>query len=152
MMKGLPLTYNRDLQWDKGFVFAAVEGSHDALTVLARLFLHVRVRAGRAKQLMASDTLCATDLAEYLVERGVAFAQAHAIVGRMVAQAQRSGKQLQQLRLEEVRRFCAKFDRAALSLLDPQRSVARKRSYGSTNPQQVKRALARWRARLGVAR
>ena len=148
MMKGLPLTYNRDLQWDKRFVFAAVEGSHDALTVLARFLLHIRVRTGRVKQLLASDMFCATDLAEYLVERGVAFAQAHEIVGKVVAEAERTGAHLRQLRLEELQRFSKKFDRAALSRLDPQRSVAHKRSYGSTNPQQVKQALARWRNRL----
>ena len=149
MMKGLPLSYNRDLQWDKRFVFDAVEASHDALHVLALVMRHVHVRADRLPRLLESDALCATDLAEYLVERGVAFADAHAIIGRVVAAAERQGKQLRELRLDELQRFSSRLGRGALARLDPRRSVARKRSEGSTNPQQVARALARWKARLG---
>ena len=151
MMKGLPLSYNRDLQWDKRFVFDSVEASHDALNVLARLMRHVRVRTDRLPGLLASDALCATDLAEYLVERGVAFADAHAIVGKIVATAERQGKRLRELGLAAMQRFSPRFGKDAAALLNPQRSVARKRSAGSTNPRQVAQALARWRTRLDGA-
>ena len=148
MMKGLPLTYNRDLQWDKRFVFESVEASHDALRVLAVVMRHVRVRTDRLPRLLESDALCATDLAEYLVERGVAFADAHAIVGKLVSAAERQGKRLRDFRLSELQRFSSRFGRDALARLDPRRSVERKRSEGSTNPRQVARALARWSRRL----
>ena len=148
VMKGLPMSYNRDLQWDKRFVFESVEASCQALAVLARLFRHVRVRTQRLEGLLASDTLCATDLAEYLVGRGLAFRDAHELVGRLVAVAERSGRQLGELSLSEVRRISPHFDARALSVLDPRTSVSRKRSLGSTNPAQVARALARWKARL----
>ncbi|MBI3011560.1 MAG: argininosuccinate lyase [Candidatus Omnitrophica bacterium] len=148
MMKGLPLSYNRDLQWDKRFVFSAVEASHDALTVLERLVRHVEVRADRVTRLLKDDTLCATDLAEYLVERGVPFADAHGIVGNVVAAAERRGKRLGELTLSELQQFSPRFDRRALALFDPKRSVERKRSFGSTNPRLVRQALERWEQRL----
>ena len=148
MMKGLPLSYNRDLQWDKRFVFEAVEASHDALQVLERLIRHVHVRASHSSLLLESDALCATDIAEYLVERGVAFAEAHQIVGKIVAFAERRGKQLRDVSLAEFKRFSPRFDATALTLMNPHRSVARKRSFGSTNPRQVRQALERWQQRL----
>jgi len=148
MMKGLPLSYNRDLQWDKRFVFGSVEASHDALMVLARFLRHIRIRTSRVPALLASDALCATDLAEYLVRRGVAFADAHAIVGKVVVAAERADRQIGDLGLNELRRHSNHFGRDALALLDPRRSVAGKRSLGSTNPKQVARALQRWRSRL----
>ena len=148
VMKGLPLSYNRDLQWDKRCVFDAVEASHDALTVLARLVRHVNVRSKNLSRLLDSDALCATDLAEYLVEQGVAFAEAHRAVGSLVAFAERQGKRLRQVGLAEMQRFSPRFDKAARALVNPQRSVARKRSAGSTNPRQVAQALSRWSRRL----
>ena len=142
------MSYNRDLQWDKQFLFDAVEASGNALTVLERLLGHVRLRTGAAERLLESDALCATDLAEFLVTRGVAFADAHEIVGNVVAAAERSGTRLRDVGLARLKRFSPHFDRAALAALDPQRSVERKRGFGSTNPAQVRRALARWQKRL----
>ena len=150
VMKGLPLSYNRDLQWDKRCLFDAVEMSSDALQVLARLMRHVRVRRDRVRALLESDTLCATDVADYLVRRGVAFADAHVIVGKIVAEAERQGKPLRALRLTELQRFSTKIKRDVLAYLDPRRSVQRKRSVGSTNPAQVNQALTRWSRRLGM--
>ncbi|MBI4597282.1 MAG: argininosuccinate lyase [Candidatus Omnitrophica bacterium] len=148
MMKGLPLTYNRDLQWDKRFVFESVEASDDALTVLARLVYHVRIRRSSAARLLASDTLCATDLAEYLVKKGEPFATAHEIVGRIVAAAESQGNALRDFRWAQLQRFSPRFGRDALAVMDPAQSVNRKRSLGSTNPQMVRQAIARWRKTL----
>jgi argininosuccinate lyase len=150
VMKGLPLSYNRDLQWDKRLVFEAVEGSLEALEVLARLIRHVRVNRERLKHLLDAGALCATDLAEWLVGRGVAFADAHRIVGKVVASAERQGRRLRELSLEELQRFSNRFDRSALSVLDPSRSVWRKRSLGSTHPRMVHRAILRWKKRLAL--
>ncbi len=148
VLKGLPLSYNRDLQWDKRCLFGAVEASRDALAVLALVLCHARVRTARLPALLASDALCATDLAEHLVERGVAFADAHALIGKVVAYAEQRGKRLRDLSMDELHRFSGRFDRQALARLDPERSVERKRSLGSTSPAEVARALARWTKRL----
>ena len=151
VMKGLPLAYNRDLQWDKRCVFDAVDASQRALEVLERLWRGVRVNTARIARLVESDAMCAADLAEYLVQRGVPFARAHEMVGYVVAAAERAGKQLRDLRLAELQRFSATFDRGALAVLSPRQSVLRKRSMGSTNPTMVRRELARWRVRLRKA-
>lgn len=148
MMKGLPLSYNRDVQWDKRFVFESVESTLQALGVLARLLRHVTVRTAHLRQLLRSDALCATDLAEYLVMRGVPFAEAHASVGRLVAYAEGRGKRLGALSLHELQRFSPRFERRALALINPMQSVQRKRSAGSTNPRLVAQALHRWKKRL----
>lgn len=150
MMKGLPLAYNRDLQWDKRFVCESVEASQHALVVLERLLRRARVNAAGVERLLQSDALCATDLAEYLVGKGVAFRQAHDVVGRVVAFAERVGCRLRDVSLRDLRRFSPAFDRQALSLVNPRRSVERKRSTGSTNPIMVKRQLNRWRKRLHI--
>jgi argininosuccinate lyase len=149
MMKGLPLSYQRDLQWDKRFVFEAVEASRSALEVLERLVSHVRLRRADLPRLLADETLCATDLAEELVERGMPFAEAHTRIGRLVAEAERRGSRLRDMKPTGPARRLEWFDRVARARLDPLTSVRRKRSEGSTNPAQVARALARWRRRLG---
>ncbi len=151
VMKGLPLSYNRDLQWDKRFVFEAVEAVQSSLGVLAPLMAHVQIRPATAAALLQSDTMCATDLAEFLVERGIAFREAHEIVGHVVAAAEHRGLRLCELPLKEFQHFSPKFSREALALLDPKRSVEHKRSEGSTNPALVAKALAQWRRRLKAA-
>jgi argininosuccinate lyase len=148
MLKGLPLSYNRDLQWDKRFVFDTIDASREALQVLERLLRHVRISRKRAAALLDADALCATDLAEYLVARGMAFADAHATVGRVVAHAERAGKRLRELSLAELRHISPRIDAGALARVDPHRSVTWKRSLGSTNPRQVAQALQRWPRRL----
>ncbi|MBI3324248.1 MAG: argininosuccinate lyase [Candidatus Omnitrophica bacterium] len=149
LLKGLPLSYNRDLQHDKAILFPVVEGAEQALRVLARLWRHVEVRRERIARLLDTDTMCATDLAEHLVRRGVRFRQAHETVGRIVRAAEQRGCRLRDVSLAELRAFSPQFDAGALRLLDPRRSVERKASAGSTNPRMVRRELQRWRRRLG---
>lgn len=152
MMKGLPLSYNRDLQWDKRFVFDTVEASHDALMVLERLIRHVEIKTARAQALAGSDTLCATDLAEHLVKRGVPFRQAHEIIGNMVAAAEHRGVRLRDLSPAEMTRFSTHLDRAARALINARRSVEGKRSLGGTSPTQVRSAVRRWQHRLSAGK
>ena len=118
------------------------------LGLFAQLIRHVRVRTERLPRLLESDALCATDLAEYLVERSVPFREAHEAVGKLVAEAERQGRPLRELGLTEWKRFAPQLDARARALIDPWRSVERKRSVGGTSPQQVSRAITRWRRRL----
>jgi len=147
VMKGLPLAYNRDLQWDKRLVFESIEATEAALSVLAPCLRQLKVRTTELSRLL-DETLCATDLAEYLVQQGLAFRQAHELVGKAVALAEQRGMRLRELPLSLLKRFSPLLDHRARTILDPRRSVARKRSLGSTNPSQVARALSRWRVRL----
>ncbi len=146
MLKGQPLAYNRDLQWDKRLVFNAVDATHEALGVLEPFIRHLGVKGPR----LLKDTLCATDLAEHLVTKGVAFARAHEIVGRLVSLAERRGVSLRGVDAAHARQISPELNAEALRRLDPRRSVQRKRSLGSTNPAQVERAIASWRRRLGT--
>ncbi|HEX9780385.1 MAG TPA: argininosuccinate lyase [bacterium] len=152
VLKGLPLAYNRDLQFDKRLVFESVEQTRSSLAVLARVLAGARVDAARAAALVASDALCATDLAEALVERGVAFRDAHEIVGRAVAEAEALGTSLGALPRRTLARLSPHLTPGLLGRLDARRSVERKRSEGGTGRRQVAAQLARWRRRLGLGR
>ena len=148
MLKGLPLSYNRDLQWDKAVFFRVTDGVMDALEAMDCVVRHVHLRREGIRRLLSHDAICATDLAEQLVTRGVAFQRAHEIVGRLVRSCEREGKRLGELSLAELRRFSPRFDEAARRRLDPRRSVELKQSWGSTNPRLVRQAIARWKRQL----
>lgn len=148
VLKGLPLAYNRDLQWDKRILFEAVDQVQASLDVLARLVAHVGIRRDRIARLFGADALGATDLAEHLMKQGVSSRAAHRVVGQLVAHCERQGRTLSDCSVAQLRRVSPHFDRRAKALLDPRGSVTAKQSQGSTNPTQVARALARWRSRL----
>jgi len=148
VLKGLPLAYNRDLQWDKVALFQAVDLSQDALAVLERLVRRLHVRRDRIERLLESDALCATDLAEFLVRKGVPFQDAHEAVGKLVVSAERRGRRLSDMKLSELNRFAPQFDEEARELLNVRRSVELKTSWGGTSPQNVKQAILRWRKQL----
>ncbi len=148
VLKGLPLAYNRDLQWDKPVLFDAVDRTEASLAVLAKMVRSLRIRRDRAARLLEHDALCATDLAEHLVRRGVAFREAHGVVGRLVLDAERSSRSLRDYTLTQLQQFSPRFDREALSLTNPRKSVERKVSVGGTGPRQVAAALRRWQRRL----
>ncbi len=148
MMKSLPLSYNRDLQWDKRLLFESVELSLQGLAVGGLLINTVKVRKAHVLELLRSDALCATDLAEHLVMRGMPFSDAHRIVGQVVVFAESQGKQLRDVGLAALQRFSPFFDRKALDVVNPSGSVWRKKSAGSTNPRLVAQALRLWKKRL----
>jgi len=148
LLKGLPSGYQRDLQMDKEILFEAVDRAERTLAVLAVGFHGIQwSRQAMAAQLK-DESLYATDLAEYLVTKGVPFTQAHQAVGRLLAHADRQGRSLRSLSLETFRRFSPAFDSGVYRLLDPLTSVRRKRSPGSTNPGRVAQAIRRWKKRL----
>lgn len=150
--KGLPSGYNRDLQLDKEPLFAAIDVSRGMLAVLAEGFRGVIVHRPRIAQALRDDALYAGDLAEYLVARGVPFAQAHRAVGELMGYCRRRGQRPSSLPVTILRRFSPSFDEGARRLFDPDVSVNRKRSLGSTNPQLVADALRRWQQQVGPAR
>ena len=150
VLKGLPLAYNRDLQWDKTALFPVVDQAAAALRVAESLVQHLRINRTRAKQLISGDALCATDLAEYLVRKGVPFRQAHACVGRLILHAERLGRGLSELSVAELKRFAPQLDAAAKTVLNPRRSVEMKQSWGGTSPRHVAGAIARWRKRFAT--
>lgn len=146
--KGLPSGYNRDLQLDKEHLFAALDTAHGMLVVLAEGCRGVTVQCARVAAALRDEALYATDLAEYLVGRGVPFAQAHRAVGELMAHCREHRQRPSELTVATWQRFSSKFDDGARALLDPAVSVARKRSAGSTNPRLVAAQLRHWRHRV----
>jgi argininosuccinate lyase len=148
MLKGLPLAYNRDLQEDKQPLFETADVLLSTLDVLAAMVPELQVNAERAaKAAEGGGYLLATDVADYLVRKGVPFRDAHQAVAELVRFAESQGKPLNGLTLEEYRRFSTEFQEDILAL-DVQSSIAARDVLGGTAPNRVKAALAEAKQRL----
>jgi len=150
VMKGLPLAYNRDMQEDKEPLFDAADTLNGSLQIMALMLKKMTVHKDRFEVELRSDFLVATELADYLVRKGMPFRKAHAVVGNIVQDCVQSKASLQSLSLEKYRAYSALFDKDVLPVLEPRASLAAKRSAGSTSPAEVSKALRRWRAKLRV--
>ncbi|MBI4459665.1 MAG: argininosuccinate lyase [Acidobacteria bacterium] len=140
-LKGLPLAYNRDLQEDKEPVFDAAAQLPPALELAAQVVRTVALHPDAMKKASAEGWLCATDLAEFLAEKGIPFHKAHQIVGKLVLESVQAGKQPGDCSLEELRRYSPQFDAKCLPLLCPESGVARRAVSGATAPARVREAL-----------
>ncbi|MBA2848155.1 argininosuccinate lyase [Thermosulfuriphilus ammonigenes] len=147
-MKALPLAYNRDMQEDKEPLFDTVDTVKTAVAIMGEIVAHLKPRPERMREVCEEGFLTATDLADYLVEKGLAFREAHAVAGRVVAYALERGRRLWELSLEELRRFSELIDEDLLERLSIEGSVARRNSFGGTAPERVKEAIASARTRL----
>ena len=141
-LKGLPLAYNRDLQEDKAPLFDAADTLGQCLEVLTALVPRLGFRSAHMAA-AADGLLLATDLADLLVERGVPFRRAHAIVGGLVRHCLATGTGLRDLDATVLRRHSRLLTPALVRQLTPARSVARRRVVGGTAPVAVRRQLAR---------
>ncbi len=149
VLKGLPFAYNRDLQEDKEPLFDAADTLLSSLSIFAAMYRTLRFNSRRFEG--EADHLLATDLADYLVRRGMPFRAAHAVVGAIVRESIRRNCSLKELPLKVFRRHSELFDESLWKLLDVRVSLASKRSAGSTAPAEVAKALRQWRKRLGTA-
>jgi argininosuccinate lyase len=142
-MKGLPLTYNRDMQEDKEPIFDSAQTLADSLEVMAGAIATLRVDVARMRAAAADPMLLATDLAEVLVREGVPFREAHEAVGRIVAHCTHQSADLRTLGLDDLRGFHASFPAAASELLDLVGSLEQRSLAGGTAAATVRAALAR---------
>lgn len=136
-LKGLPLTYNRDLQEDKAPLFEALDTTDTVVSLLVKVIGGMTVHRQAMAQAVRSGCLLATELADYLVLNGTPFRVAHAIVGRVVRYCVTSGTDLMEISLEELRRFSKAFEKDALDMLSIEGAVERKRQLGGTARQRV---------------
>jgi len=143
ILKGLPLSYNRDLQEDKPPFFDTVDTLQGCLAVAGPMIATMIVRADRMRSLCDRGFLAATELADYLTEKGIPFRTAHGVVKRVVAYCEGQPIRLDELTLEELRRFDVHFDRGALAVLSVDQVVHVKDSYGGTSPRRVREQLAK---------
>jgi argininosuccinate lyase len=150
--KNLPLSYNRDLQEDKRPLIGAPRALVETLEALAGAVETATFHADRMREALGSGEALATDAAEYLVEKGVPFREAHEAVGAAAAYATAQGKPLASLSALEWRRFHAAFGADVVKRFDPAGSLARREITGAPGPKQVRRELARWEKELGRRR
>jgi len=148
VMKGQPLAYNRDNQEDKEPLFDAVDTVDACLRAWCGIVPGIRVRREALLEAAAKGFSTATDLADYLAAKGVPFRDAHAIVGRIVKLAIRTGRGLPDLKLAELRRFSDAIDRDVFARLELKGSVAARDHVGGTAPRQVRSAVRRLRKQL----
>lgn len=148
LVKGLPLTYNRDLQEDKEPVFDASDTLQLCLRVFARMMPAIALKRDAIAAALREGFMEATDLADYLAMRGVPFREAHGISGKIVRYCIREEKTLTDLSLAEFRSFAPQFDEDVLRVLSPEAIVKRRDNPGATAPRRVKSALAKARAAL----
>ena len=148
LMKGQALAYNKDNQEDKEPLFDAADTLRDTLAVFAELIAGIQVNAAAMQAAAKEGFATATDFADYLVRKGVAFRDAHQAVARAVRFAEKSGLGLEQLPLPEMRRFSSKVEKDVYRVLTPEGSVASRSHIGGTAPAQVRAAIRRARKLL----
>lgn len=137
LMKGLPLSYNRDMQEDKPSLFDAAKTTLDSVRIFGAMLQHTKVSTERLAKVTETDLSLATELAEYLVRKNVPFRDAHRITGKIVSHALQSATPLPQISIEVYKTFSPHFERDVYEVLTPLASVSRKLSDGSTSPQSV---------------
>ena len=151
LMKGQPLAYNKDNQEDKEPLFDSVDTLKDTLRIFAELVGGIVVRPEAMERAARLGYATATDLADYLVKKGLPFRDAHEVVARAVKAAQAEGRDLSELPLDALQRFHAGIDADVHALLSLRGSLAARDVLGGTAPAQVRTQVARHRARLGAA-
>jgi argininosuccinate lyase len=142
ILKGLPMTYNRDLQEDKEPLFDTVDTLQSSLAILAAMVGRLTFRSERMERGAEGGFSTATDLAEYLVLKGVPFREAHGVVGRLVARCIREGKALTELTLEAFRGFHPAFEADVMERLTVRQSVNARKTTGGTAEDGVRSRIA----------
>ncbi|SES95829.1 argininosuccinate lyase [Natronincola peptidivorans] len=141
-IKGLPLTYNRDLQEDKRPVLHTITTINMILDVLTPLIEGIIVKEQNIEPHLNKGFLLATDVAEYLVAKDVPFRETHEIVGGIVQYCVKQNKSLEDLSIEEWQRYCPAFEDDIYSILSPRLAVDRRKTFGGTARVEVKRQVA----------
>ena len=148
LIKGLPMTYNRDLQEDKERLFDSADTVRATVRIMAAMLDNTVINSNRCAAAAADPTLLATDLADYLVRKGVAFRQAHHVVGDVVRLAECAGRPLNQLTADELADIDEHFGPDALDVFDLHKALASRQMTGSPGQKEVARQLDRWNTEL----
>jgi len=150
LMKGLPLTYNRDMQEDKEPVFDAIDTVSASLAIMAELLANLTFNTERMREATDTGYITATDLADYLVMKNVPFREAHGIVGRAVAACVEKGCELEELSLEELRLFSPAIEDDVYNVLSVEGSVNSRVTTGGTGIERVEEAVRKAEQQLGM--
>ena len=148
LLKGLPMTYNRDLQEDKERLFDTADTVRACVRLMTAMLAHTSVNAAACQAAASDPQLLATDLADYLVNKGVPFRQAHHAVGAVVRRAEESGTPLDKLPLAEFRRADQRFGQDVMEVFDLEKAMARRKGTGAPGTAEVWRQLEKWKRLL----
>ena len=143
VLKGLPLTYNKDLQEDKEPLFDAVHTVESSLSLISAMLKKTRFRPEKMRQAMAEGFVLATDLADYLVTRGLPFREAHHVVGKIVAHCQQANCELKDLKLDALKKFEKRIGPDVFDWLEETHSVDRRATTGGTARKRVHAEIRR---------
>ncbi|HVR36968.1 MAG TPA: argininosuccinate lyase [Methylomirabilota bacterium] len=152
VLKGLPMTYNRDLQEDKQPLFDTVDTVRACVRLMSGMLRTARVNKPACLAAVSDPTLLATDLADYLVRKNRPFRHAHHAVGKLVALAERLQKPLNELTLDELRGVDPLFEEDARQLFDVRKAMTQRNLPGAPGNKEVARQLVRWRRKLAAFR
>lgn len=148
MLKALPLSYNRDLQEDKPALFDALDTATSSLRIMTELMSRLKVNRPALDHALRGGGLLATELADYLVLRGIPFREAHGITGRVVRAALDQGRELTDFSLKELQAFCGRIDKGVFTRLTTAAAIDHKEQIGGTARGQVARRIKELERRL----
>ena len=139
VLKGLPLTYNRDLQEDKNLIFESVDTTISSIDIINKLIKTLKLNKKQALSLAESSFSTATDLAEYLSAKGVAFRDSHHIVGKIVKSCEKRSISMKEMTLKEFKTFSDLIEKDIYKKISVENSVTSRKNFGSTSPQNVEK-------------
>ncbi len=148
LLKGLPLTYNRDLQLDKPPLFDSVEKIKEMLPLMTKLLGNLTVKENVLKGRTRDESFFSVDIMEYLIKKGVSYREAHDTVGKMVKECLDRDEKITDLELDQLKKYSKAFELDVKKLLNPEMSVKIKQSLGSTKPELVAKQLQSWTKKL----
>jgi argininosuccinate lyase len=148
LLKGLPMTYNRDLQEDKERLFDTADTIQASLEIFAEMLGDIAVNSNSCRKAASDPLLLATDLADWLVKQGLPFRKAHHAVGEAVALAEKTGTPIDQLSIADLKKISSVFTEDALSVFSIEKGLNARLMTGSPNPKLVEAQLSRWLSSL----
>ncbi|MCM8796436.1 MAG: argininosuccinate lyase [Candidatus Omnitrophica bacterium] len=149
LMKGIPFSYNRDLQLDKPPLFDAIDTTKEILGIFISLFGNIAINKETVASRIKDESLFSVDIVEYLIKKGLSYRKAHDVVGKMVKECLDKGAAISRLTDKELKRYSPKLGSDVKKIINAWDSVNLKKSYGGTNPKQVILQIQRWNQRLG---
>lgn len=150
LLKGLPVTYNRDLQDDKPLLFATIETVVPSVVLMRQMLEQARWNTERMRAALQGDFSTATELADYLVRKGVPFREAHEVIGKIVRECLQQGMGLESLTLEMLQRYYPRFEGDALAVIDPMHAIRARTIQGGTAPEAVQQQIEQARQWLSI--
>ena len=142
LLKGLPLTYNRDLQEDKEPLFHAVGTVKDALSIMELCIRGMSVNSSRMEKAVYESFMPAVEMAEYLTLKGIPFRRAHVIVGKLVRDCEDKGKKLRELKVEDLKAYSEFFDKDIIDHINPFTILSNRKTLGAASFEEVERQIA----------